>query len=204
MSPEPSPARRSHRIRWIVLFLTCAAVAYFVVMYVRIDRQSRSDETRPADAIVVLGAAEYAGHPSPVYKARLDHAYELFQRKIAPVVITSGGAGGDLQFTEGMVGHDYLLHRGIPDQDLIAETQAEDTEESAQRVASIMRTNGMKTCVAVSDDYHMYRAKKLLEGNGVIVYAAPRPDQHPVSRWEHASEVMREVVSYTLWRLHIT
>lgn len=169
-----------------------------------IDRQSRLDETRPADAIVVFGAAEYAGHPSPVYKARLDHAFDLFQRKIAPVVITTGGAGGDMRFTEGRVGHDYLLKLGVPDQDLIAETQAADTRESAERVAEIMRANGMKSCVAVSDDYHMFRVKRLLRRNGVTVYAAPRPDRKPVSGWEHATEVMREVLSYTLFRLHLT
>lgn len=197
-------SRARHWGRWTIAALLCAAAAYVALLYILIDRQSRRDETRAADAIVVFGAAEYAGHPSPVYKARLDHAYELFERHIAPVVITTGGAGGDMRFTEGMVGHDYLMRRGIPDQDLIAETQAEDTEESASRVAEIMRVNGMKSCVAVSDDYHMFRVKRLLRRNGVTVYAAPRPDYRPVGRWEHTVEVLREVLSYTLFRMHIT
>lgn len=190
--------------RRVLLIVLLAVLGYGAVLYIAIDRQSRRDETRPADAIVVFGAAEYSGRPSPVYKARLDHAYELFQKHIAPVVITSGGAGGDMRFTEGSVGHDYLMHLGVPDQDLIAETQAEDTEESANRVASILRANGLRSCVAVSDDYHMFRVKRLLERNGVIVYAAPRPDARPVSRTEHSLEVLREVLSYTLFRLHIT
>lgn len=203
MSAGP-PSRRRPWVRWIVTAVLAAAAAYAAILYILIDRQSRRDETRPADAIVVFGAAEYAGHPSPVYKARLDHAYGLFQRQVAPVVITTGGAGGDMRYTEGMVGHDYLMKRGIPDQDLIAETLAEDTQQSAERVAEIMRVNGMKSCVAVSDDYHMFRVKRLLERNGVTVYAAPRPDRRPVSRWEHVSLVLREVLSYTLFRLHVT
>ena len=80
-------------------------------------------EAKPADAIVVLGAAEYAGRPSPVFRARLDHAYELFDKKLAPVVIVSGGSGKDPTFTEGGVGRDYLMSRGIGDRHLIAETR---------------------------------------------------------------------------------
>ena len=81
-------------------------------------REGGVDEARPADAIVVFGAAEYVGHPSPVYRARLDHAYDLFQRGLAPVVITTGGAGKDPHFSEGQVGRDYLEARGIPDVNL--------------------------------------------------------------------------------------
>ena len=121
----------------------------------------------PADAIVVFGAAEYAGRPSPVFRARLDHAYDLFQRGVAPVVITTGGSGADPNFSEGGVGHDYLMHRGIPEPRLIAETQGSDTASSAERVAVIMRTNRMRSCVAVSDAYHVFRIRKLLEHEGV-------------------------------------
>ncbi len=131
--------------------------------------------------MVVFGAAEYSGRPSPVLRARLDHAYDLFQRGLAPVVITTGGAGEDPQFSEGGVGHDYLMHRGIPDSKLIAETQGSDTARSAERVGVIMRANGMHSCVAVSDAYHVYRIRQLLEHEGVQVYTAPRPDSRPKS-----------------------
>ena len=71
-------------------------------------REAGVDEEHPVDAIVVFGAAEYVGHPSPVYRARLDHAYNLFERGLAPVIITTGGAGNDPHFSEGQVGRDYL------------------------------------------------------------------------------------------------
>jgi len=92
-----------------------------------VSRQAGRDESRHADAIVVFGAAEYAGHPSPIYRARLDHAYALFKSGFAPLIITSGGAADDPSFTEGGVGRDYLVSRGVPDGAVIAETQSGDT-----------------------------------------------------------------------------
>ena len=152
---------------------------------------------------MVFGAAEYAGRPSPVFRARLDHAFELFQRGVAPVVITTGGAGGDPRFSEGGVGHDYLAGRGIPDRKLIAETQGTDTAHSAERVAVIMRANRMRTCIAVSDEYHVFRIRKLLEHEGVTVMVAPRPDSRPRTTWQRIQAVTREAASYMAWRLHL-
>jgi uncharacterized SAM-binding protein YcdF (DUF218 family) len=160
-------------------------------------------ELHPADAIVVFGAAEYAGRPSPVFRARLDHAYDLFQRGIAPVVITTGGSGADPTFSEGGVGHDYLMHRGIPESQLIAETQGSDTASSAERIAVIMSANRMHSCVAVSDAYHVFRIRKLLEHEGLQVYVAPRPDSLPRSLWQRALAVLREAASYLVWKLSI-
>ena len=115
-------------------------------------------------------------------RARLDHAFDLFQRGLAPVLITTGGAASDPTFSEGGVGRDYLEHRGIPERSLIAETQGSDTAQSAVRVAVIMRANGLHSCVAVSDAYHVFRIKRLLEHEGIgPVYVAPRPDSRPRS-----------------------
>jgi len=195
--------RRSLWPLWAVA-LTVAAVAVFLgITSIRIVRQAGLQEIHPSDAIVVFGAAQYAGHPSPVFRARLDHAYDLFQRGVAAVVITTGGSGDDPTFSEGGVGHDYLMHRGIPEPRLIAETQGSDTASSAARVAVIMRTNRMRSCVAVSDAYHVFRIRKLLEHEGVRVYVAPRPDSRPRSVWQRALAVLREAASYTAWRLHI-
>jgi len=195
--------RRSLWPLWAVA-LTVAAVAVFLgITSIRIVRQAGLQEIHPSDAIVVFGAAQYAGHPSPVFRARLDHAYDLFQRGVAAVVITTGGSGDDPTFSEGGVGHDYLMHRGIPQPRLIAETQGSDTASSAERVAVIMRTNRMRSCVAVSDAYHVFRIRKLLEHEGVRVYVAPRPDSRPRSVWQRVLAVLREAASYTAWRLHI-
>ena len=199
----PSPKKFS-ALRWLLWLALAAFLIYAGVTYARIVRQSRVDEARPADAIVVFGAAQYSGRPSPVFKARLDHGYDLFQRKLAPVLITTGGQGGDPKFSEGGVGHDYLLARGVPDQALIAETQSDDTSESVARVAAIMQRNGMRTCIAVSDPYHLYRIRKMLEREGVTVYTSPRPQAKPQGWWSRNLAVLREVVSYIGWRAHLT
>lgn len=188
---------------WVLLFLV-VILGYVTVIYLRIVWQSDKDESRKADAIVVFGAAEYVGRPSPVFKARLDHAAELYRQGLAPVVITTGGAGGDPRFSEGQVGREYLKSLGIPDDHLIAETQSEDTAESARRVSTIMHANGMNTCLAVSDGYHMFRVKQMLAREGVTAYGAPRPNSKPQSLGKRNEAVLHEIVSYTLWILRLS
>jgi uncharacterized SAM-binding protein YcdF (DUF218 family) len=184
----------------ILLALLGALVLFFGVTGSRIVRAAAETPTKKADVIAIFGAAEYAGHPSPVYKARLDHGYELFQKGMAPVVITTGGAGQDPDFSEGGVGRDYFLRRGVPEQDLIAETQGSDTAQSAARVANIMRANGMRSCIAVSDAYHVFRIRALLEHEGVQVELAPRPESRPRSLRERFVAVMREAASFLAWK----
>jgi len=177
------------------------ALGFAAVTFVRIKRQSGGDELRTAGCIVVFGAAEYSGRPSPVLRARLDHAYSLFERGLAPIVITTGGYGGDPRFSEGGVGRAYLMARGVPEQNIIAETQADNTDESVERVAAIMNTNGIHNCIAVSDGYHIFRIKKMLERQGFSVYGAPRPQTQPPSRWHETVLIWREVLSYALWKI---
>src|SRR5215467_7069160 len=117
--------------KWLLWLLVLAPATFVVVIYWLIVEQSGKDESRPADAIVVFGAAQYDGRPSPVFKARLDHAYDLFEQKLAPVVITTGGAGNDPKYSEGGVGQDYLIGRGVPEGEVIAETQGTDSARSA-------------------------------------------------------------------------
>jgi uncharacterized SAM-binding protein YcdF (DUF218 family) len=199
---------RHPRPRWLLRLGALALLvlaAFLVVTAVRIVHEGSLQELHPADAIVVFGAAEYAGHPSPVLRARLDHAFDLFRQGIAPVVITTGGAASDPRFSEGGVGSNYLKHRGIPERNLIAETQGSDTAQSAVRVAVIMRANGLHSCVAVSDAYHVFRIKRLLEHEGIgPVYVAPRPGSRPHSVVQRAYAVIREASSYLLWKLGMT
>lgn len=193
--------------RWWLL-LVLAAVAGLVVLAVtaaRVVHTASLQEIHPADAIVVFGAAEYAGRPSPVLRARLDHALALYARGVSPVIITTGGAAADPRFSEGGVGRDYLVRHGVPERSVIAETQGSDTSESAVRVAVIMRANGLRSCIAVSDAYHVFRIRKLLEHEGVArVYVAPRPESRPRTTWQREVAVLREATSYLLWRAGIT
>jgi uncharacterized SAM-binding protein YcdF (DUF218 family) len=205
MNDDPVHRHPGRRWLWLEGLLLAALAAFLTVAGVRIAREGSEQELHPADAIVVFGAAEYAGRPSPVLRARLDHAFELFQRGIAPVVITTGGAASDPSFSEGGVGRDYLMRRGIPERNLIAETQGSDTAQSAIRVAVIMRANGLHSCVAVSDAYHVFRIKRLLEHQGIApVYVSPRPGSRPHSAVQRMYAVLREACSYLLWKLGMT
>src|SRR5450432_4284120 len=201
---DEAPNQPPHPRWWLrLLVLSVVAVVLFLaVTAVQVVHTATLEEIHPADAIVVFGAAEYSGRPSPVLRARLDHALEVFHRGLAPVVITTGGAAADPTFSEGGVGRDYLLHHGVPERSLIAETQGRDTAESAIRVAVIMRANGLHSCVAVSDAYHVFRIRKLLEREGIgPVYVAPRPDSRPHSVTQRAAAVLREATSYMVWKL---
>lgn len=191
------------RARWSVRILALIAASFVIWLgatCLAVMREAEAQQNQPADAIVVFGAAQYDGHPSPVFKARLDHAFEIFQQGIAPVVITTGGAGDDPRYNEGGVGHDYLMKRGVPEDKLIAETQGSDTAQSAQRVGVIMHANHMQSCIAVSDEYHVYRIRKLLEHQRIRVYVAPRIGSRPHTEWQRAVAVLRESLSYMVWR----
>ena len=209
---EPLPLQSSRsaprRRRWVLRLIALAAaalVAFFISVSFRIVRTASLQQIYRADAIVIFGAAEYSGHPSPVFRARLDHGLDLFRLGVAHVLITTGGAAGDPHFSEGGVGRDYLMHHGVPERNLIAETQGRDTAESAVRVAVIMRANGLHSCLAVSDAYHVFRIRKLLEREGIgPVYVAPRPDSRPRGVVQRVAAVVREAASYLLWRLGIT
>jgi len=198
------PPQRRVWLRLLVAVAVAAAI-FLLVTSLRIIHTASLQEVQSEDAIVVFGAAEYSGRPSPVLRARLDHALELFHRGVAPVVITTGGAAADPSFSEGGVGRDYLMHHGVPERSLIAETQGRDTAESAMRVGVIMRANGLRSCVAVSDAYHVFRIRKLLEHEGIgPVYVAPRLDSKPHSVVQRWFAVLREASSYLLWKLGMT
>jgi uncharacterized SAM-binding protein YcdF (DUF218 family) len=198
------PAKRGFPLAALLIegiFLAAVAV-FLVVTSIRIVHESSGGELHHADAIVVFGAAEYSGHPSPVLRARLDHAFDLYNAGMAPVVITTGGSAADPSFSEGGVGRNYLEHRGIPERSLIGETQGADTAQSAKRVAVIMQANGFHTCIAVSDAYHVFRIKKLLEHEGIgPVYVSPRPGSRPRSINQRIYAVLREACSYLVWKL---
>jgi uncharacterized SAM-binding protein YcdF (DUF218 family) len=203
MTLHPDIGRSRRTIIWLAFLPELAVVIFLAFAAAGIVGASHLQELRPADAIVVFGAAEYSGRPSPVYRARLDHAFDLFQQGLAPMLITTGGAALDPRYNEGGVGHDYLMHRGIPDASLIEETQGSDTAQSAKRIGVIMRTNNMHTCIAVSDAYHVFRIRKMLEHEGLRVYVSPRPDSIPHSWPARTQAVLREAISYLLWTLGV-
>jgi uncharacterized SAM-binding protein YcdF (DUF218 family) len=208
MVPMMCPAS-SKRREWtmraaLLLFLLMAAgaIGWCRWVYEQIEIYASQDEAEPSDAIGVFGAAEYDGRPSPVYRARLDHALDLYHRGIAPLIITLGGAGGD-QYSEGSVGREYLLGKGVPEQDIIAETHSRNTEESARRIAVIARANGLHRLVIVSDGTHLFRIHAICATEGLNVLTSPRPTVPIEGGSNGADRIAHEILSYTAWRLHL-
>lgn len=199
-----NPRPRSHPVRRALLvtllILLAAAAIWCRWVYVQIEHYATLDEAAPADAIVVFGAAEYDGRPSPVYRARLDHAEALYDRGIAPLIITLGGPGGD-QYSEGGVGRAFLMGTGIPETALIAETRSHSTSESARRLAVITRANHLHRLVVVSDGTHLFRIHAICTADGLDVLTSPRPTVKTEEGSNRTDAVIHEIMAYTLWRL---
>jgi uncharacterized SAM-binding protein YcdF (DUF218 family) len=196
---KPRTGRRVLRI--LLAAGLIAAAGWFLWVYGQIRYYATHDEARPADAIAVFGAAEYDGRPSPVLRARLDHALELYRERLAPLIITLGGGEGGPRDSEGGVGHDYLLAHGVPESQIIAETRSTNTEESAARLAAIARENHLNRILAVSDGTHLFRIHALSASMGLNVVTSPRPEARPLGFWDSARRLMHEMFSYTLWRV---
>jgi uncharacterized SAM-binding protein YcdF (DUF218 family) len=165
----------------------------------------RRDDARPASAIVVLGAAQYDGRPSPVLKARLDHALDLWDRRLAPHLVFTGGIGDGDTTSEAAVGRRYAVRHGVPDSAIFTETRGRTTSESMQRVAAIMRTQQRRDVILVSDPFHMLRLTILAHRFGLLPYPSPtRTSPISASRsesWRYAlSESFK--VPLTLFFVH--
>src|SRR5215469_9836956 len=165
--------------------------------------QSTVDEAQPADVIVVLGAAEYRGRPSPVLEARLNHALFLYLQGLAPRILTTGGKGNDPTYSEGEVAHAYLSRHGVPSEAILVESEGGSTVRSIAGAREIMRRMDLKSCIVVSDGYHIYRVKKMLEGMGMKVYGSPRPAGPPAEGWREEWVYTRQAIAYELWRIGI-
>jgi uncharacterized SAM-binding protein YcdF (DUF218 family) len=186
------------RAVWIAIALAAAALAAEVArLSVRIGREATVDEAQPADVILVMGAAEYSGRPSPVLRARLDHALDVYRRKLAPRILTTGGAGGDVRFTEGGVGRSYLISKGVPPDAIIVENLGDSTVYSTAMASEIMRRMGLHSAIVVSDGYHVFRVKRILQADGVAAYGSPRKEStSPREAWN----CVRQAIAYLLWK----
>ena len=162
--------RRSARV---LLGLALLAVAILLSAFVVVLTTSTVDERRPADAIVVLGAAQYNGRPSPVLQARLDHALKLYRAELAPRVVVTGGVGrGDVE-SEATVGKRYLTARGVPASAVVLESEGRSTGESMTAVAMWARKTKVKTVILVSDPFHMARLRAEARRTGITAYLSP-------------------------------
>lgn len=192
-------------LKWGTLAIIAGLLAlagYSRYVYTEIRDSAVRDEARQADAIVVLGAAQYNGRPSPVFKARLDHALELYAEGYAHAIITTGGFGPDPNFSEAHVGTQYLLQHGVDAESIMTEQGSGTTADSIRAVSGILRAKRWKSALVVSDGFHLYRLKKMFEANGISAYTSPAPNS-PIesSSSQRFFYSMREVLLFSAYRL---
>jgi vancomycin permeability regulator SanA len=199
---EPAPPRRRTRRWWIgrlVMVVLALLVAYVIVTFVLVDRASNHDGRREADAIVVLGAAQYHGQPSPVLQERLDHALELYEAGLAPVIVLTGGKQAADTFTEATTGYNYLRNRGVPDEALLKEVDGTSTWDSLQAAHRFLSPQGVDRIVLVTDDYHAYRVEAIAEEIGFD--ATVSPSDSLLDGTGKLRQLVRETVAVSVGRI---
>lgn len=184
----------------VVATATLVLVAYMGVTFVQVWRASLRDEAGPTQAIVVLGAAQYDGRPSPVLRARLDHAVDLYGQGHAPVVWVTGGQQPGDRTTEGKSGYDYLRAQGLPDEALQIENQGRNTWESLAATARFLHQRGTTDVLLVSHPYHSYRVAGIAKQLGLTPHVSPTKTRH-TGAGDNARALARETAAVALGRI---
>ncbi len=164
------------------LFLIIAAPLLILSVAAAVVWQARTDEARPAEAIVVLGAAQYNGRPSNVLQARLDHAVTLYEAGTAPLVVVTGGRAPGDAYTEAEASRDYLASEGVPEAAILMENAGRDTWQSMQGVEAVLAERSVQRILLVSDGFHLLRGKLMARELGFTAYGSPAPDS-PIEPW---------------------
>jgi uncharacterized SAM-binding protein YcdF (DUF218 family) len=186
--------------RRIGLVVLLAAVLYYGVTFVQVWWAARHDDTRRSDAIVVLGAAQYNGRPTEVFKARLDHAAELYHDRVAPLIVVTGGKQTGDMFTEATSGANYLHEKGIPDQAILRETTSRSSWESLSAAARVLQNRGAKEVVLVSDPFHALRIRSIANELGLDAVTSPTRTS-PISGFDEWRRFMSESLGVAAGRL---
>ncbi|MDX2378825.1 MAG: ElyC/SanA/YdcF family protein [Acidimicrobiia bacterium] len=178
---EPSAeSARPRRRKWPWVLASVGIVLgtlglYFAVSFWQVWSVGNSDQARPVDAIVVMGAAQYDGRPSPQLAARLDHVVDLWDDGLAPVVITTGGNLPGDRFTEAEASATYLVERGVPAAAILMENSGSTSYESLDAVAGMMESRGLDSVLVVTDPYHALRSRLIAQEVGMTAYVSPTP-----------------------------
>jgi uncharacterized SAM-binding protein YcdF (DUF218 family) len=193
MPPQSRPYLRVSVGIVVVLLLA------WIVSMALVERAGRRDEAQAADAIVVLGAAQYVGRPSPVLRARVDHAVSLWKRGLAPTLILTGGTGVGDTTSEAAVARKYAMSKGVPDGAIVLEIKGRTTSESMRAVARIMEDREQESVILVSDPFHMLRLSILARRYGLDPYTSPtRTSPITSNREEHWKYMVSESVKVPL------
>lgn len=199
MPPQSRPYVRASAAIAIVLLLA------WIVSMALVERAGQRDEAQAADAIVVLGAAQYVGRPSPVLRARVDHAVSLWKRGLAPTLILTGGTGVGDTTSEAAVARKYAMSKGVPDGAIVLEFRGRTTSESMRAVARIMEDREQESVILVSDPFHMLRLSILARRYGLDPYTSPTRTSPITSnreeRWKYmVSESVKVPLAYIFER----
>lgn len=165
--------RWPRRVAWTAVGVVVLLVLYYAVTLWQVHATGRSDQARRVDAIVVLGAAQYDGRPSPQLAARLDHAVELWGQGLAAVMVVTGGKQPGDRFTEAEASAKYLQDRGVPRQVILEETAGHSTYASLEGAASLLRDRGLFRVLLVTDPFHSLRARLIAQELGLVAYVSP-------------------------------
>jgi uncharacterized SAM-binding protein YcdF (DUF218 family) len=190
---RPSPARWA---AWGML----AVLAYLTVTFTQIAYAAVHDEAREAEAIVVLGAAQYDGEPSPVFRARLDHAADLYEQGVAPVVVVTGGGQPGDRYSEARAAAEYLYTRGVPDEAQRREVDGRSSWESLSAAARFLREEEIDRVLLVSDRWHSYRIVSIARDEGLDAYTSPTPTS-PYTLGTTLTRMVRETGAVALGRV---
>jgi uncharacterized SAM-binding protein YcdF (DUF218 family) len=205
MTRAAKAKRAVNLIRRILTVMVVAAFALWLISAAAVLIWSYRDEARPAQAIVVLGAAQYAGKPSPVLKARLDHALDLWNRHLATLLILTGGTGSGDTTSEAAVGRSYARKHGVPDSAILVESEGRTTSASMKAVAGMLEVRGLQSALLVSDPFHMLRLRILARRFGFTPYTSPTQTS-PISpnreeRWKYIfSESLKAPLAFLFER----
>ena len=181
--------------RMVASYAVLAALATWVISFMAVVFWGARDMARPSDAIVVLGAAQYAGRPSPVLKARLDHALELFKKGMGKRLVLTGGRGIGDTISEAAVGRRYAMKAGVADSAILLENEGRTTNASFAAVAEIMQEKNLERAILVSDPFHMLRLQILARRYGVESFTSPtRTSPISANRLEALAYIMSESV----------
>lgn len=199
--PEIRRGRRRRRrlISRLLLGLLVGAVAYVGITFVQVYRASRHDGARQVDAIIVLGAAQYDGVPSPVLQDRLDHALALYERDLASLIVVTGGRQAGDRFTEATTGYNYLRANGVPDEQLLKEVGGTNSFESLSASARFLRDRGLADVVLVTDGYHALRVGAIADDLGLDASVSPTDTR--LSRGAELRQIVRETVAVSVGRV---
>ena len=192
--------KKNKRLRRVLLAILALTLVYAAVCAISIWRYAEVDETRAADAAIVLGAAAYESGPSPVYRERLNHGIWLFQQGYVKKLILTGGVAEGNTRSDAAIGAEYVLSQGVPAEAILLEETSAITEENLRGAAALMEGNGLETALLVSDPLHMRRAMLQAEDLGLRAYSSPTPTTLYQSPWQKLKFLARETFFYMGYR----